>query len=96
MFLFLARPRHGRLAEKPGRCPRQRETGPCGQGGGEFNCIPTALVHQAHRSIANVFQALDLQIQKDIEHAADWQLKADELEAEEAKPEETDLEEERY
>ncbi|CZR44709.1 uncharacterized protein FPRO_14462 [Fusarium proliferatum ET1] len=83
MFLFLARPRHGRLAEKPGRSPQKRTTGPGGPGGGEVNCIPTALVQKLAAKESESSSIKDL-------FAAAVKRKK------EAKPEETEPEQERY
>ncbi|SCV48089.1 uncharacterized protein FFB14_10189 [Fusarium fujikuroi] len=83
MFLFVARQGNGRLAEKPGRSPRKRTTGPGGPSGGEVNCTPTALVQKLAAKEAESSSIEDL-------FAAAVKRKK------EAKPEETEPEEERY
>ncbi|CCT74856.1 uncharacterized protein FFUJ_10928 [Fusarium fujikuroi IMI 58289] len=71
------------MAEKPGRSPRKRTTGPGGPSGGEVNCIPTALVQKLAAKEAESSSIEDL-------FAAAVKRKK------EAKPEETEPEEERY
>ncbi|KAF5705103.1 hypothetical protein FGLOB1_8134 [Fusarium globosum] len=88
MFLFVARQGNGRLVEKPGRRTRKRTTGPGGPGGGEVNCIPTALVQKLAAKEAESYSIEDL-------FAAAVKRKQ-EAKPEETKPEETEAEEERY